>query len=222
MRVPCGLLGGLFVAFHATLNAGTIQGEYLEARSCDVYTGPCFANAEMDLAGKEALMAWKVGQGTWNGVEVGGLSVAVVAHSQRTMGNTGVFPMRAGAIRSVVLVDDRANDAQRLALIDFVKVQAREFTGDVATVIPVSISLENDHDAGTGRFQAGEIASIETRALTKGDCVCTNEMIFYQPLTKIRGFVPGYALTHSYTGEGLDTTWTMHHQRSAFMGRFKR
>ena len=56
-----GLLSGV-------VQAAQISGEYLEARSCDVYTGPCFANAEMDLAGKEALMAWRVEQGSWKGV----------------------------------------------------------------------------------------------------------------------------------------------------------
>ncbi len=31
--------------------AANISGEYIEARTCNVYTGPCFANAEMGLAG---------------------------------------------------------------------------------------------------------------------------------------------------------------------------
>src|SRR5262245_19626735 len=31
----------------APVQAGSISGHYLEARTCDVWTGPCFANAEM-------------------------------------------------------------------------------------------------------------------------------------------------------------------------------
>ena len=38
-----------------------------------MWTGPCFANAEMGLAGKEAVMAWKVDQGSWNDVKLDGL-----------------------------------------------------------------------------------------------------------------------------------------------------
>ena len=57
--------------------AAEITGEYLEARTCDVYTGPCFANAEMELAGKEALLAWKVDQGSWKGVSLDGLGRGV-------------------------------------------------------------------------------------------------------------------------------------------------
>jgi len=30
----------------------SITGDYLEVRSGDIYTGPCFANAEMGLTGK--------------------------------------------------------------------------------------------------------------------------------------------------------------------------
>ena len=67
--------------------AAEISGEYLEARSCDVYTGPCFANAEMGLAGKDALMAWKVDEGSWKGVSLDGLKVALVL---KCPGNVGI------------------------------------------------------------------------------------------------------------------------------------
>jgi len=43
--------------------AATIVGDYLEARTADVYTGPCFANGEMSLDGEEAMMAWRVRRG---------------------------------------------------------------------------------------------------------------------------------------------------------------
>ena len=66
--------------------AAQITGEYLEARTCNVYTGPCFANAEMSLSGKEALMAWKVDKGTWNDVQLDGLGAALILHAQGTLG----------------------------------------------------------------------------------------------------------------------------------------
>ena len=31
--------------------AGEISGDFLEARTCDVYTGPCFANSEIGVSG---------------------------------------------------------------------------------------------------------------------------------------------------------------------------
>jgi len=203
-------------------SAAQISGEYLEARSCDVYTGPCFANAEMDLAGKEAVMAWRVEKGSWNDVDLAGLSVAVVANSEKTMGATSVFKMQAGKIRSVILVDVKANSTQRDALVAFVKDAAKDFTQNVVRVDAVAMTLENDHLDGKGRFTAGEVAKIETRALKKGDCVCTNEQVFYQPLTKVYDSSPAFSNTLSFTGEGLENTWTNHGQRSAFLGTFRK
>lgn len=202
--------------------AAQIQGEYLESRSCDVYTGPCFANAEMDLAGKEAVMVWRVEEGEWDGVDLAGLSVAVVANSQKTMGDTGVFKSQPGHIRSVILIDEKATEEQRAALVAFAKNTAEEYTRDISEVISVSMTLDNDHVAGKGTFKAGDIAKIETRGLKKGDCVCTNEVVFYQPLTEIENAHPAYSRTLSYTGDGLDVKFTNHGKRSAFLGTFRK
>lgn len=221
MRLMVAAAGACLLAAQV-VSAASITGEYLEARSCDVYTGPCFANAETDLAGKEAVMAWKVDEGTWNGVNLQGLTVAVVANSEKTMGDTGVFRMKAGKIRSVILVDEKANPAQQAALVDFAKDSAKDFTQHVVEVVPVAMTLENDHLAGKGLFAADKLAKIETRALSKTDCVCTNEMVFYQPLTKVRDFSPAYTVTHSYTGAGLDNIWTNHSQRSSFLATFRK
>ena len=40
------------------LSAQQIRGDYIETRSADVYTGQCFANGEVNLVGKEAIVAW--------------------------------------------------------------------------------------------------------------------------------------------------------------------
>ena len=48
--------------------ADQITGTYLESRTCQVYTGPCFANAETALAGHDALMAWNIEAGKKNNV----------------------------------------------------------------------------------------------------------------------------------------------------------
>lgn len=218
MRLALGLL---LLAAQPAL-AGQISGDYLEARTCDVFTGPCFANAEMSLGGKEAVMAWRVDEGGWNNVDLQGLTVAVVTSAESTIGDTGVFKYDAGKMTSVILVDDKASPEQRVALVNFAKTQAAEYTQHVASVQPVAMSFENDHLAASGKFQAGELASIETRALKKGDCVCTNEEMYYQPLTKARDVIPAYTSTLSYTGDALNTSFTSHGQRSAFLGTFRR
>jgi len=202
--------------------AAEISGEYLEARTCDVYTGPCFANAEMDLAGKEALLAWKVDQGGWNGVSLDGLGAALVLHAENTLGNDGIFEMQAGRIESVLLIDDEATPQQRDALAAFVKEAAGELAENIIQVAAVPIDLKNDHLDGIGQFSAGEFAQIETRALRQSDCVCTNEEIYYQPLTEVENSSPAYSKTLSYRGEGLNNKFTTRGTRSAFLATFRR
>jgi hypothetical protein len=202
--------------------AGQISGEYLEARSCDVFTGPCFANAQMGSAGKEAVMAWKVDEGRWQGVPVAGLGVAVVLNSEGTLGYDGVFPMKAGEVKSVILVDEKATAQQQTALIDFVRHSTNDMLGSVQTIKRVPISLSNDHLAGKGVFKAGEVARIETRPMKRADCCCTNERKFYLPLAKVDNESPAYANTLSYTGDGLDNRWTLHNIRSAYLATFER
>src|SRR5438552_19145092 len=93
-----------------------ISGNYLEVRSCDVYTGPCFANGEMGLAGKEAVMVWAIRAGNWKGVALDGLNVIVVVKTDGTMGDLHYQP-RSGP--AVLITDARANAKQMPALADF-------------------------------------------------------------------------------------------------------
>src|ERR1041385_218391 len=79
-----GLL--LAIGTAASARAG-IKGDYLEVRSADVYTGPCFANSEVGLEGKQAILAWRVKQGSWRGVNLNGLSVVAVVQANATLGD---------------------------------------------------------------------------------------------------------------------------------------
>ena len=56
-------------------SADEVRGVYLETRTCQVYTGPCFANAETALAGKNAIMAWKIEKGSSQGVDLAKLAL---------------------------------------------------------------------------------------------------------------------------------------------------
>ena len=48
----------------AKLPTNNVRGEYLEARTADVYTGPCFANGEVGQTGRLAVMGWHIRQGS--------------------------------------------------------------------------------------------------------------------------------------------------------------
>src|SRR3954454_19438362 len=66
--------------------APALTGKYIEARTCDIWTGPCYANAEMNLAGKHAVMAWTIDKGEYDGVKLDGLGVVAVVAASDTLG----------------------------------------------------------------------------------------------------------------------------------------
>ena len=83
--------------------AAEIRGDYVEARNADVFTGPCFSNAEIFIYGKQAVLAWKVKEGSWKGVDLAGLCVAAAVQGDTTFSED--HPDKA---RSVLIVDSRA------------------------------------------------------------------------------------------------------------------
>src|SRR5947208_16256726 len=110
------LVSTLLVVLVISLTAAAqqIRGDYLETRSADVYTGQCFANGEVNLVGNEAILAWHVQSGTWNGVPLGGLSVAAAVRAKGPLGAPYENPYPA---KAVLEVHDQANPQQQGALL---------------------------------------------------------------------------------------------------------
>jgi hypothetical protein len=196
-----------------------ITGDYMEFRSADVYTGPCFANGEMGLDGKNALLAWHVRQGAWNGVSLAGLSVVAVVRASNTLGDRFGSPLPA---RSVVIVDRQATAAQRTALVNFAKAQAGSLLENVIAVESQPISFEvNETDRGYATLKAGNLVELITRAVEMKDMFCHNEEIYYQPLVgHLQHAVPAVELESAYTGNHLNVTWNDSGRRSSFVAAF--
>lgn len=215
----------------ALARAVEVQGDYVEARNADVFTGPCFSNSEILIVGKQAVMAWRVNKGSWNGVDVAGLCVAAAVQADSTF--TTDDPSKA---RAVLIVDSRANDRQRSALIDM----ARTLGGTRVSNRPVAVvatrmqlNLETPHGDRSAEhsahgmpqtprasFWAAGVASIVTRPLDDRDHFCGNEDIAYPPLSQGVEAKPAFTLGHSFKGEGLETRWDDPNCRSSFVGHF--
>ena len=66
--------------------AGSIRGDYVEARTAEVFTGGCIMGSEADTAGRNAVLAWRVTNGTFNGVSLDGLSVVAAVAADKNLG----------------------------------------------------------------------------------------------------------------------------------------
>jgi hypothetical protein len=199
------------------VNAAEITGRYIEARTCDVYTGPCFANADTGLTGKHAVMAWRIDKGTVDEVALDGLSVVAVVAASETLGL-----VQTGAGKAVLIVDQKATPAQKEALIRFARSQGGQLLDNVVDVQRASIDLEiHDCKGGTcARLEAGP-ARIETRCLDREhDRGCSNSYDFYPPLAKGVHATAAVALEHAFSGKGFNETWRDHERRGAYVGTF--
>jgi hypothetical protein len=208
----------VILVISVSADAQQIRGEYLETRSADVYTGQCFANGEVNLVGNEAILAWHVQSGSWDGVSLEGLSIAAAVRANGTLGDPYENPYPANA---VLLVDDQASSQQRGALASFAQHMGGELLKNVAQVIPVQMELVvNAEHHGAAMFRAGEFASVQTRSIGENDHLCGNEVTYYPPLTQLTHSMPAVALTDAYSGPGLGVSWNLHGKRSAFVGAF--
>ena len=215
------LLLAAATAFASKEPAPAISGDYVEVRSCDVYTGPCFANAEMGLSGKEGILVWSIRHGTWNGVPLDGLNVIAVVRADGTLGDLRYQPRRG---KAVLVVDRMATAKQQAALIDLARSLAGGLIQEVAEVKAASMEVAIGACArkGCASVKAGKLVEISTRCLGAKDHLCGNEETFYPPLTEVDGACPAFAELASYAGSGLNLTWDWVEKRNAFTGSFAR
>jgi hypothetical protein len=218
-RVQILLPVGLFL-LSTLVAAQQIRGDYIETRSADVYTGQCFANGEVNLAGKEAILAWHVQSGSWDGVALDGLTVAAAVRAQATLGDPYGNPYPA---QSVLLVDDQANPQQKAALASFARHMGGQLLANVDQTLAAPMEMVVNHERhGVALLRAGQFATVQTRSLGDKDHVCGNESTFYPPLTPVAHSMPAVAVTDAYRGPGLGESWDSHGRRSAFVGTFVR
>ena len=211
------MLSALLPLLLATGSPDTVRGQYVEARTCDVYTGSCFANADTGLTGKNAVMAWRLDSGAFGGVKLDGLGVVVVVSATDTLGLK-----QSGQARTVILVDERATKAQRDALVAFVKAQAGKLVGEVVAVRATAFDLEICECKGEScaTLTAGPV-TIKTRCIDADhDKACGNEDTLYPPLAKGVKAHAALAVEHKFTGKDLNETWNDAGRRGAFVGTF--
>lgn len=204
----------------ASLPKNSLEGSYVEARNADVYTGPCYANSEVNMMGNLAVMGWRIEKGTFNGVPLAGLGVVGVVKAKATLGDVinSVYPAE-----SVIIVDQKASEEQRTALIAFAKRMGGDLFQYVkrVEVRPVTLEFANNNlHTVKATLTAGELATIQTRPIGDHDHHCSNEEVYYAPLTKVDHYMAGVTLAHDFKGKGLDTTWSSPAKRSAFVASF--
>ena len=193
----------------------TVTGAYVEARTAEVFTGGCIMNSEAETMGKEAVLAWKVDHGSFDGVVLDGLAVVAALAGDRNLGMTEMGGEQA-AVRSALFVDARANRAQQLALV----AMAHQLSnGSVGTIVQVTAAPIAFADHGSEIEVTAPQVSLEVNKHMTHDPTCGAQQWFH-PLAAVDGATIGVADRHFFTGSALGTKWSDPNKRSAFFGTF--
>ena len=196
---------------------GNISGAYVEARTAEVFTGGCIMNSEAETMGRQAVLAWKVDRGTFNGIALDGLTVVAALSADR---NLGMVEMGGGkpAVRSAMFVDSRANQVQQIALVAMANELSKGLVGDIVQVTTVPIQFADR--GGEIQVNAGPAALDVSKHVTH-EPTC-GAMQWFHPLAAVDDAAVGLAAEHAFTGSALGTKWSDPNRRSAFFGTFSR
>src|SRR6516225_78014 len=194
---------------------GTVSGAYVEARTAEVFTGGCIMNSKAETMGRQAVLAWKVDRGSFNGIALDGLSVVAALAGDRNLG----MPEMGGEVpevKSAVFVDERANAAQRLALVAMVHELSHGIVGTIVQVAPAPIAFA---DHGSEIAVSAPNVTLEVNKHMTHDPTCGAQQWFH-PLSAVNEATIGVADQHLFTGSILGTKWSDPNKRSAFFGTF--
>lgn len=206
------LLASAALGAHAEGTRPTLSGEYVEARTCNVYTGACHANGELVTTGREAILAWHINTGTAGGVRLDGLNVVAIVASDENLGQD------TAARKTVLFVDAKANAAQRDALRDILTDKYAKTLGRVVAVksAPVSFAKKGLEYS----IKVPGTATVTTTRYACEHCVMTHEL-WYSPLVSLKDSLVAKAAVNEFKGTPeLSTRWLRTDENSSFVGNF--
>lgn len=199
------------------LRAGgpAISGSYVEARTAEVFTGGCIMNGEAATTGREALLAWKVNRGSFNGVALNGLAVVAAVAGDANLG-IREFGGEVAHTRSALFVDERATSAQRAALVSMATELSKGVVGTVVELTPTAIQFVDE--GHTIRVSAASLRLNVAKEM-KHDPTCGGKQWFH-PLAAVDDAAMGTTAENVFSGAALGTRWSDPNKRSAFFGTF--
>jgi len=192
-----------------------IRGEYVEARTCAVWIGSCFANGEVNLMGKNAVVGWSVTEGAWEGTSLDGLKVVAVLNAEGTL-----HTKYEGKVNAIVYVDKKATEVQASALVAMAKSLAPDHLADIKKIDKKAI------DFSRKGIEATVTVEKEIQVKTAAICQCENSTchayLFYPAFSKATEVESAKSLAHSYQGRELGVRWSDPDRQSAMVGTFSK
>jgi hypothetical protein len=195
---------------------GEIKGDYVEVRTAEVFTGGCIMGSEGEVSGKEAILAWRIKQGSLEGVALDGLSVVAVVAGDVNLGTHELGGVAPSSVKAIVMTDERANAAQQQALVAIARSMAPRVVNDVIETRSTRINFKTDADSVT--VSAGP-ASLNVALNVEHSPVC-GAVKWFSPLSQTESPQIGFTRSQEWTGVGLGSQWRQLDRKSSFFGSF--
>jgi len=189
----------------------SLRGDYVEVRTASVFAGACHYNGEFVTTGRDAMMAWNVTSGKWQGVDLSGIRAMAIVTSDANLSESNA------AHSSEIIIDSQASDAQAKAMIDALQQKYSASLGNVVKVRSAAISFE--HKARSYAVAADD-ASINVEAMPNDLCCKMPNLVWYAPLVGLENRKVGYTVKATYSGKVITSPWSRSGENSAFYGSF--
>jgi hypothetical protein len=196
--------------------AGEPRGSLLELHSCELYAGGCVVSSEATLGGRYMLRAWTFTDGSIDGTDLAGLSLAALQASIDNLANPKADPGRV-----IVYLPDNASSAQRTALLRWLESSQpdlRPNTQFQTRTVPMHFAKTQ-----TGySFSAGEAVSVATGSLESCESGACGQALWYTPRASTSVFTVALDRSSKIHEPLLQLKWDDAGRRSIFLGRFGR
>ena len=189
----------------------SLRGDYIEVRTASVFAGACHYNGEVVTTGRDAMMAWNVTSGKWQGVDLTGVRVMAVVSADANLGESNA------ARQSEIIIDSQASRTQALAIVNALKENYAASLGKVVAVHSAPITFER-----SGRTYAvvTSDAAINVEAMPNDLCCRMPNLVWYTPLVGLENRKVGYTSKALYSGRVVGEPWSRSGENSAFYGTF--
>jgi hypothetical protein len=189
------------------------RGTLLELHSCELYAGGCVVSSEATLDGRYMLRAWTLSGGSFAGIPLNGLQVAVLQASAENLAAENT-----PADKAVIYLPESASPGQREALAAWIKASLPDLkAAQVQTrVVPLDLA-----STGTGyRFTAGKLIRVNTASLESCATGACGESLWYTPRAAARLFTVAVNRDSRVSEPLLKLNWKDGGKRSVFLARF--
>lgn len=190
--------------------ATAITGRYVEARTASVFAGACHYGAEATTAGREAVLAWKLEGGSFDGVSLADVELAAAVRADVNLAEPDA------ARSSVVYLDEDASASQRAAVLAWLEREHGAVLGKVEQVrtAPLQVAFEGD----SYRVHAADWVHLEGVAMPDRACCSMPSNVWYRPLVALEGRLVGESALFAVSDPALGPSFERRAENDAFLG----